>query len=277
MSEDFTAGGQPRRLLFCSNHSYFDPSSGAALATRDLLELLRRRGWDCRAFCGPLTDFEQPEPIEQLLSDHHLAYEVRPCATGSAPFTLFRFVQGGVPVTLYQPSDARPYRRPPTPAEGYPFLALLERLLDRDRPDVLLTFGGDWLTRAAMACARRRGVRVAFALHNFEYHTADPFRDVDAVLVPSQLAREHYGRTLGLRCTPIPGPWDWARVRCPAIEGRYVTFVNPQPEKGVFVFARIAHELWRRRPDIPLLVVEARARAGWLGDNVRKFAHFGEG
>jgi len=43
-----------------------------------------------------------------------------------------------------------------------------------------------------------------------------------------------------------------------------VTFVNPQPDKGVFVFARIAAELARRRPDIPLLVVEGRGKAGWL-------------
>jgi glycosyltransferase involved in cell wall biosynthesis len=43
-----------------------------------------------------------------------------------------------------------------------------------------------------------------------------------------------------------------------------VTLVNPQPHKGVFVFVRIAAELGRRRPDIPLLVVEGRAKADWL-------------
>ncbi len=42
------AGGRPTRLLFASYHCYFDPSSGAALSTRDLLELLARRGWSCR-------------------------------------------------------------------------------------------------------------------------------------------------------------------------------------------------------------------------------------
>jgi glycosyltransferase involved in cell wall biosynthesis len=45
---------------------------------------------------------------------------------------------------------------------------------------------------------------------------------------------------------------------------QYVTFVNPQATKGVFVFARIAEELARRRPDIPLLVVEGRGRAGLM-------------
>jgi glycosyltransferase involved in cell wall biosynthesis len=40
--------------------------------------------------------------------------------------------------------------------------------------------------------------------------------------------------------------------------------VNPTPEKGVFLFARLAYELARRRPDIPLLVVEGRGGSEWL-------------
>jgi glycosyltransferase involved in cell wall biosynthesis len=48
------------------------------------------------------------------------------------------------------------------------------------------------------------------------------------------------------------------------VEGRYVTFVNPQPSKGLLWFARIAYELQQRRPDIPLLVVEGRGKASWL-------------
>jgi hypothetical protein len=36
-------------------------------------------------------------------------------------------------------------------------------------------------------------------------------------------------------------------------EPKYVTFINPQPAKGLTVFARIAMELNHRRPDIPFL------------------------
>lgn len=39
---------------------------------------------------------------------------------------------------------------------------------------------------------------------------------------------------------------------------KYVTFVDPTSENGVRAFARIAEELGRRRPDIPILVVERR-------------------
>ena len=43
----------------------------------------------------------------------------------------------------------------------------------------------------------------------------------------------------------------------------YVTLVNPDPIKGLYVFARIAEQLACRRPDIPLLVMTGRSRAGW--------------
>ena len=45
----------------------------------------------------------------------------------------------------------------------------------------------------------------------------------------------------------------------------YATFINPEPPRGMAVFARIAIELNRKRPDIPLLVVEGRGTADAMG------------
>ncbi len=50
----------------------------------------------------------------------------------------------------------------------------------------------------------------------------------------------------------------------PAGEGKYVTFVNPEPRKGVHVFARISEVLSCRRPDIPLLLVEGASKVEFL-------------
>jgi glycosyltransferase involved in cell wall biosynthesis len=44
---------------------------------------------------------------------------------------------------------------------------------------------------------------------------------------------------------------------------KYVTFVNPEPRKGVNIFARIAEVLAARRPDIRLLVVEGAAKTNY--------------
>jgi hypothetical protein len=208
------------RLLFSSYHCYQDPSSGAALCTRELLELLARRGWCCRVLCGPHLDFEQNRNLAQLLAHQEIAFEEKAAGSGTVPFRLHRFEHGGVPVQVFDSPAGRPS---PTASreEGGCFLALYERVLERFRPEVVLTYGGDWVAEEIIAQAKRRGIAVVFALHNFAYDGADLFRPVDAVLVPSGFAQAHYRRTLGLTCTALPGPWDWSRVRCREI--------NPQP------------------------------------------------
>ena len=108
------------RMLFASYHCYLDPSSGAAIATRDLLELLASHGWGVRVFCGPTLDFERRESLAQLLSDQGIAFEERTCRQGGGPsppaplaragegsrggtatFSLLHFRQNGVPVSVF--------------------------------------------------------------------------------------------------------------------------------------------------------------------------------
>src|SRR5207237_310892 len=86
------------RLLFCSYHCYWDQSSGAALCTRELLELLAQRGWSCRVFCEPHLDFEDAPSIAQILAAQQIRFEQRQTAAGSLPLSLFHFQHGGVPV-----------------------------------------------------------------------------------------------------------------------------------------------------------------------------------
>jgi glycosyltransferase involved in cell wall biosynthesis len=115
-----------------------------------------------------------------------------------------------------------------------------------------------------MELARARGVKIVFWLRNTAYHDRTFFQLCDGLLVPSNFSVEHYRRTLGLECTAIPSPIDWSRVLCPDNGRRFLTFVNPTLVKGVHVFAKIAQELARRRPDIPVLVVEGRGKVDWL-------------
>src|SRR5262249_38676006 len=92
---------RPCRLLFCSLHCLLDPSSGAAVATRDLLQALAGWRWDCRALCGPLLDFERPENLPQVISDLRLTADVRQRQVGSLPVSLFHLRLGRVPVSVY--------------------------------------------------------------------------------------------------------------------------------------------------------------------------------
>ena len=252
------------RLLFASTHCYLDPSSGAALATRELLELLSTRGWDCRALACGVLDYQENTPLEDVLA----AIE-RPTTRSAASLSrggvaeVFDLELAGVRVTLMPTAFSRA-ERAPSQREGAIFLDLADQVLDRFQPEILLTYGGHPAGMELMRRAKARGIAVVFHLHNFGYGDRRGFADVTGVIFPSEYSRRHYRRTVGLDGPVIPDPIRLDKVIAENREPKYATFINPQPEKGAAVFARIALELGRRRPDIPLLVVEGRGKADGL-------------
>ena len=255
-----------KRLLFASCHGYLDPSSGAMLATRDILELLAARGVDCRVLSTGVFDFERETPLESVLDSLGVpSGRAAAVLAGGGVAEVVDLTLDGVRVTLLPTLSSRP-ERAPNAAESRAFLDLADQVLERFRPEVVLTFGGHPVNLAMMARARQAGAAVVFHLHNFAYDDLRAFVAADAVLVPSEYARRLYARRLGLETTAIPYPLRSDRVVAENPEPTYLTFVNPQPAKGASVFARIAAELDRRRPDIPLLVVEGRGQALRLAD-----------
>jgi hypothetical protein len=113
-----------------------------------------------------------------------------------------RLTANGVPVTLHRGPTTR--HRPPDDAESWEYLRLFESIMDRFRHDIVLGYGGDGLQRSVFARPRELGAVTVFGLHNGQYRSIGPFRDIDAVIVPSPYAAEHYQRTLGLDCTVLP-------------------------------------------------------------------------
>ena len=259
------------RILFCNRNCYLDDSNGAAVASRAMMEALARLGFAVEALTGSMIEAgPQADPnawraargLEPHVAEGTWTADPRGVRDEAPPHD--RLVVRGVPLTVHRGSTAL------TPesddSERREFLGLFEMVSARFRPDVLVNFGGDGLSNEVRSRAKARGVAVVFPLHNFSYQHDRPFADVDRVIVPSRLAADHYRRTLGLDCAILPNLVDLDRVRAEASDPRYVTFVNPSFEKGVYAFARIADELGRRRPEIPLLVVEARGSERTLAD-----------
>lgn len=245
------------RVLFASYHRFGDTSSGASLCTRDLFDLLTPRGWSCGAFTGPLRDAPAPKGPpgagESVARGWH----------GSLTFTVTTSTASGYPVSVFEP-DPVSDRRQVSRSEAAAFAHLLGEAVRAFRPDVVLTYGGDPASGAVPRVAKEVGAKAVFWLHNRAYTSADCFAGCDAVVVPSESSREHYRATLGVEAVALPGPWNWERTRCEPAATRHVTFVNPEPAKGVFWFARMAEVLGRTRPDIPLLLVEGRGAVNWL-------------
>ena len=202
-------------------------------------------------------------------------------------FTGISTDHGDIPVTLVDTGSPRGgwFGR----VEIAAFLAGCDIFLERTRPELVWTYG----VRASLVVqqmAKQRGIPILFGLHNFAYPDAGPLRMADRGIVPTEFARRFYREKLGLACEVLPLVLDPERAGVPpsggmggdnaqqlsrrlkpelqhplpAGVGTFVTFVNPEPRKGVHVFARIADVLSQRRRDIPLLLVEGANKASFL-------------
>lgn len=118
--------------------------------------------------------------------------------------------------------------------------------------------------------ANSAGARALFYLCNFAYTQLNLFENVDTTVMLSRYHADWYREHVGIDGVPIYPVLPPQRILCEPQslptepERKYVTFVNPQPHKGVFLVAKLAEVLARERPDIPLLVVEGRASTDWL-------------
>ncbi len=221
-------------------------------------------GLECLAFCA--TRFEAAEEVfaEQFLARQGLRNEVVQGQIGPYAGRMFLAWQGKVSLTLFQTVSTRGGWRDET--EAATFLAACEIFLARQRPDVVWTYGGDAVSIAVQHVAKRLDLPVLFALHDFACRDPQAFKMTDYVVVPTESCRQHYWKALGLASLKLPLVVDPGRVQFAERRPRYATFVDPEPRKGLFVFARIAEVLARRRPDIPLALVEGTSKAGFLAD-----------
>ena len=89
------------------------------------------------------------------------------------------------------------------------------------RPDVMLTYGGDPITHGMIALARRRGIPVVFAIHNFGYTQGPAVRrtSITASSPRSSPAGITATRSAWMPCPALPGrlgPRAGSRTAIPA-------------------------------------------------------------
>ena len=260
------------RFLFVNNHCISDPTAGVTQSLRTIMEWLADAGHACHI----LTTARFESPVIFTIEDHLaqqgvdrslLASPRSPSkrsakARKAAERPVVRYTVKGVPVTLLltrHNDESRPDR-----AEAAQYLGLVDGLLDDFAPDQLIACNGHPMIFAAMAEARRRGITTAFAVRGFGYYERRYFDDVDHVFTCSQFLTDVYREKVSLFSTPLEPPIDWTTVVAPAESRAFVTFVNPSPHKGLWLFARLADMLGSRRPDIPVLVVQSGQSGGSL-------------
>lgn len=251
-----------KKILVSLYHSYIDTSSGAAVALRDLMEALAQDGWEVRVFCGPKLDFENPPESDQMLGEQGIKFKTYRAIHNEEKFRLHMFRSNGVDCGLWIPSIAQ---ADPSDSVGRAWLSSYKEILHSWLPNMVVTYGGFWMFHEMMDEAKAIGAKRIFFLCNCAYTNREMFEKIDTTIVQSEFHSQWCHEVLGFRGQPLYPLIPPERYRCePEPASEYVTFVNPHPSKGVYVFAKVAEILGHERPDIPFLVVEGRAGVNWL-------------
>jgi glycosyltransferase involved in cell wall biosynthesis len=232
-----------------------DPASGAARNLRTICEMLASAGMEVECCGTTATERTRKQDVRAFLAA--AGVDVR----GSADDSIIRFMTRGVRYELLRTCDQTLFGRWRDEDELRHFDAMWERMLDRFRPHLVLTYGARRDDVRRHRAAQSRGCKVVFSLQNLAYKQRGVLGHVDAITACSRFTSDWYRAHVGLQTTPLPTPIDPDEVIAPRREPLFVTFVNPAVEKGLMFFARLAEELSVRRPDVPLLVVEGRATA----------------
>ena len=197
-----------RKILFASAHSILDFSNGASVATLDVLQGLTTLGFECQAFCTAKLDLQTEVSFEKMIGDLHEPYQVRPSVCGADRARMLYTRRQQVPITFIRQESTRHTKQ--SLDEIRTVLRFFQKFLDIYRPDVMLTYGGDPITQGMIDVAKRRGIPVVFAIHNFGVHaTPGTFQaSIIASCRPNSRGR-HYRDKLGLDCRVLPNPVDW--------------------------------------------------------------------
>jgi glycosyltransferase involved in cell wall biosynthesis len=262
------------RFLLANNHCISDPIAGVTQSLRTIVEWLADAGHECQVLTTARFESAVTFTIEEHLAQLGVAVPDRVTASDSARRSKKAARSGQLPVVRYSVSQVpvtllltrHNDERRPDRGEAAQYLELLTRLVDEHMPDVLITANGHPMIFEAMRDARRRGITTAFAVRGFGYDQPGYFADVNHVFTCSRYLSDVYREKIGLVSTPLEPPLDWSTVVAPVESRAFVTFVNPAPHKGLFLFARLADMLGSRRPDIPILVVQSGQSAGSLNN-----------
>jgi glycosyltransferase involved in cell wall biosynthesis len=266
---------QAVRFLLVNNHCISDPIAGVTQSLRTIVEWLAEAGHECQVLTTARFESAVTFTIDEHLAQQGVSMPSGDAAAGQrrrgskpaprqANRPIVRYTVGKVPVTLLL-TEHNDETRPDRP-EAAQYLRVLDTLLKEFAPDVLIAANGHPMIFEAMRDARRRAVTTAFAVRGYGYDRPSYFADVDHVFTCSAFLSGVYRDAIGLVSTPLEPPLDWSTVVAPVESRAFVTFVNPAPHKGLFLFARLADMLGSRRPDIPVLVVQSGRSGGSLNN-----------
>jgi len=247
------------RAAFVWTKSPLDRRSGAALSVKTMLEVLAAAGFDCRSYAMTVFDGREDYPVARLVGKE-----------AADPGNRGTFVEqecNGVRHHLFVTSSTRGPRL--RQSEGERYLEQVGKNLRADRPDIVLTMGNSDLSRELHALAAEVSHCRIFYLANPSFDDPGLFQDFQHIWCPTRALADLYRERLDLDPEIVPSvlPQEAFLGRPMSttvrpLSRRFLTFMNPMPEKGATVVFQLARLAARERPDLRFAVVEGRAGRG---------------
>jgi len=241
-------------LVFISPYCALDLKSGASQSVRGILQAMTSVDWKASSFTGNCQD--TPNGLHDSINKHSDKKQLLIAQDKLVKHHIYQFSNHQRALISAREENAF--------YQGYC------QFLDKVKPSHILTFGGLLSERLLSFEARRRSIKSLFYLANPNYQKAhDFFNHFDQVLTDSKATAELYRdkipniKVIGKFIDP-----DRIVSKTQAVEKKYVTFINPSPEKGVEVVLKIISQMQADK-DIQFLIVESR------GTWQKTIRHFG--
>lgn len=253
----------PRSILWLSSQSPFDPASGAARADRTICELLAEAGFHVRAISTTASEHEQPAPHLEYLK----GFGIHPTidrATNPGDRGILRFDHKGVRHIMLDVGQTSPYAW--FSSQHARYMRIVQENLDHEVPSIIYGYGGMPQEMERRELCRQRGAVSLMMLHNWGYFSPGAFRGIDRLIACSDEVTRRYKARCNVDAPAMPMPIDEHELHSPSSDPRFVSFINPSPDKGAAVVARVCEDICSKRGDIPFLIVNARRTAQALVD-----------
>ena len=198
--------GDPPRLIrqiaCVTPHCLFDLAHPAIRALAGALRLLSSLGFSCRVFCGSWIATPGARGPEDLLAEQGLSHATRRKLIEDRHYRLFETQLDQVSVTIFNDG--------PFPgcwsskAASRDFLLTCGHFLEENRPDAVLSFGGESVTNAMISAAKGCDIPVVHWLYEQRAGHRKFFHNVDYVVVASESYRERLWAKAGFACHVLP-------------------------------------------------------------------------
>lgn len=237
------------RILWCSIHSIHDTSNDALIYSRNMLLSLVQRGASVVAINAFTSEdgrgLENLEHVDQMADREE---------------DILRMTDNGIELFVVHTCGHRYYDL--TLREMDVIKSGFLGLLDEFQPDMVMGYGHDEFMNSIYREAKARGIATVNDLHN-GVCKGHSFIDCDLVFTFSEAVASMY-RDAGIDVKAV-GPFiDKEQVFAPDREKidhvKYVTLVNPVPEKGLAIYIKLQEVFSRKHPEVQFLVVEANGK-----------------